>query len=47
LASGRRADLIVVSGNPLHDLVALEAVQIVVKDRWVAFFTSFRQPSLT
>jgi imidazolonepropionase-like amidohydrolase len=37
LAPGRRADLIVVGGDPLYDLAALEAVQIVVKDGRVAF----------
>jgi imidazolonepropionase-like amidohydrolase len=37
LTPGRRADLIVVNGDPLRDLAALEAVQIVVKDGRVAF----------
>ena len=37
LASGRLADLIIIDGNPLEDIRALEQVTVVIKDGEIAY----------
>jgi imidazolonepropionase-like amidohydrolase len=44
LAPGKRADLIVVEGNPLQDLAALEKVRAVMKaGRWMVMTPTVRE----